>query len=568
MRICVILFTTNIIVFGVLAKTDCKVKLQQCENRRPPPHKPVCGTDNRTYPNRCELLRIQCTQNSPLTVKHKGKCKEKQPCWIDQGKKMTKTNGKNQKIMADDIPECLADGTYAPVQCNKSTGYCWCVTPNGKVIPRTSARHRRLECPKRGRENNSQDSGDEAGHSSRKGCDEINKNIFINNLVRIFKTEFSREIFRKQYSYIPTNLNVSTLEQNAIQWKFVTLDKDKNNSLNKNEYRDLRKLVKKVVKPRKCSRMFIRICDTDQSSVITKQEWTNCLNVSTNEEHYRRPVEETSSADTDTDTDTEDVDLVQPETDPATVLEESVLPLKDHTSENEKEHEGKVNDCLADRKAVLDELKLDEPRLAQMIKSGNQDMLYVPECLSDGRYNKVQCYHSTGYCWCVLEDSGKPIPGTSVKNSDPKCDNIQTLLRPMKGCPDHKKIALIKGLMNFFQHNVTSPSSSIDLNSKDNHKEHEQTASLGFQNLDLNKNQVLDKKEWKPIRSIMSTNKMLKRCGRKFPRYCDMNHDNKITMTEWIQCLNLQTITSLDIHSSLMSSRHGPNPESFLKEDD
>lgn len=64
---------------------------------------------------------------------------------------MTKTNGKNQKIMADDIPECLADGTYAPVQCNKSTGYCWCVTPNGKVIPRTSARHRRLECPKRGK---------------------------------------------------------------------------------------------------------------------------------------------------------------------------------------------------------------------------------------------------------------------------------------------------------------------------------------------------------------------------------------------------------------------------------
>lgn len=29
-------------------------------------------------------------------------------------------------------------------------------------------------------------------------------------------------------------------------------------------------------------------------------------------------MEETSSADTDTDTDTEDVDLVQPETDPAT----------------------------------------------------------------------------------------------------------------------------------------------------------------------------------------------------------------------------------------------------------
>ena len=39
----------------------------------------------------------------------------------------------------------------------------------------------------------------------------------------------------------------------------------------------------------------------------------------------------------------------------------------------------------------------------------------------------------TGYCWCVDEDSGKPIPGTSVKDQVPKCDAIAAPMRPMNG---------------------------------------------------------------------------------------------------------------------------------------
>lgn len=38
-----------------------------------------------------------------------------------------------------------------------------------------------------------------------------------------------------------------------------------------------------------------------------------------------------------------------------------------------------------------------------------------------------------GYCWCVDEDSGKPIPGTSVKDPNPQCDAVQPPPRPMKG---------------------------------------------------------------------------------------------------------------------------------------
>jgi len=67
------------------------------------------------------------------------------------------------------------------------------------------------------------------------------------------------------------------LDKRAIEWKFSTLDVDKSNNLTKVEYRDLRKLVRKVVRPKRCARAFIRMCDMDHNIVLSKTEWTNCL---------------------------------------------------------------------------------------------------------------------------------------------------------------------------------------------------------------------------------------------------------------------------------------------------
>ena len=40
------------------------------------------------------------------------------------------------------VPTCREDGFYAPVQCHGSTGFCWCVTKDGKKIPNTDVRGR------------------------------------------------------------------------------------------------------------------------------------------------------------------------------------------------------------------------------------------------------------------------------------------------------------------------------------------------------------------------------------------------------------------------------------------
>ena len=52
--------------------------------------------------------------------------------------------------------------------------------------------------------------------------------------------------------------------------------------------------------------------------------------------------------------------------------------------------------------------------------------IFIPECIGEGRYRAEQCHNSTGYCWCVDSQTGKPIPGTSTHNVVPDCSNIRS----------------------------------------------------------------------------------------------------------------------------------------------
>ncbi|KAJ9587608.1 hypothetical protein L9F63_018990, partial [Diploptera punctata] len=53
----------------------CNLRFVSCssnEDRR----RPVCGSDNLTYQNRCHLLQAQC-QGVAVTIQHRGRCKGK-----------------------------------------------------------------------------------------------------------------------------------------------------------------------------------------------------------------------------------------------------------------------------------------------------------------------------------------------------------------------------------------------------------------------------------------------------------------------------------------------------------
>ncbi|XP_007548367.1 CD74 molecule, major histocompatibility complex, class II invariant chain a [Poecilia latipinna] len=45
---------------------------------------------------------------------------------------------------------------------------------------------------------------------------------------------------------------------------------------------------------------------------------------------------------------------------------------------------------------------------------------YKPQCDEQGHYKPMQCWHATGFCWCV-DQSGNPIQGTTMRGR-PDCN--------------------------------------------------------------------------------------------------------------------------------------------------
>lgn len=103
--------------------------------------------------------------------------------------------------------------------------------------------------------------------AKKKGCSSADKNQFNANLLKMFNNEFLRQAKHAG----------GASEKKVLDWKFTALDKNSNNILDKNEFRELKRLVKGVVKPKRCSRAFGRFCDIDTDERLTKVEWANCF---------------------------------------------------------------------------------------------------------------------------------------------------------------------------------------------------------------------------------------------------------------------------------------------------
>ena len=64
----------------------------------------------------------------------------------------------------------------------------------------------------------------------------------------------------------------------AVTWKFQQMDQDGNRVLGRQEYRNLRRLVRRSrdIEPRSCAREFPLLCDTDSNNKISFREWASC----------------------------------------------------------------------------------------------------------------------------------------------------------------------------------------------------------------------------------------------------------------------------------------------------
>ncbi|KAI9551395.1 hypothetical protein GHT06_021728 [Daphnia sinensis] len=268
----------------------------------------------------------------------------------------------------------------------------------------------------------------------------------------------------------------------------------------------------------------------------------------------------------------------------------SSISLQEASSVEENEPV-EANDCYSDREAAQEE-----------VDHGAQGM-YVPECTPDNKYQRVQCHKSAGYCWCANDETGKPIPGTSVQNSKPtNCDNLpahvlnrptpppppkenlKPVYRPLtaeEACTGKRKSRLQSDMVEFFKENLAAFLVNKTANNPNsiagpdyNLPPRERVAKWQLQQLDANKNNVIDRQETRELRLLFKRSQKLRRCSKKLPAFCDTNADKKITTDEWLQCLGVVKAEVSNIASPIIPAggsssgkRRGPNPLStYLKD--
>lgn len=83
----------------------------------------------------------------------------------------------------------------------------------------------------------------------------------------------------------------------------------------------------------------------------------------------------------------------------------------------------------------------------------------------------------------------------------------------------------------FYFHSIAGPDYNLP--------PRERVAKWQLQQLDANKNNVIDRQETRELRLLFKRSQKLRRCSKKLPAFCDMNADKRITADEWLQCLGV-----------------------------
>ncbi|XP_030574360.1 SPARC-related modular calcium-binding protein 1 isoform X12 [Archocentrus centrarchus] len=398
--------------------------------------KPVCGSDGRSYESNCELQKARC-KDKTLTLAHRGRCRGKNwvlpvapaPTATSEGRDLELKDAGQSKCRVERnqaleqarrpqssesmfIPECNEDGTFAQVQCHTFTGYCWCVTSDGKPVSGSSVHNRTPVC---------------SGSVTDKPPGPPNSG-------------------RKDDGSKPT----PTMETHV---------------------------------------------PPEGDEITAPTLWIKQLVYKQNNSSSRKPE--------------------------------------------------KVPSCDQERQGAQEEAR-----------QNSRETIFIPDCGPGGLYKPVQCHQSTGYCWCVLVDTGRPIPGTSTRYQTPECDGAARSRvsdteeafqgRELTGCPEGKKMEFITSLVDALTTdmvqaiNSPAPSSGGRFVEPDpSHTLEERVVHWYFAQLDDNGSQDINKKELKPFKKYLKKKAKPKKCARRFTDYCDLNKDRAISLQELKGCLGV-----------------------------
>ncbi|KAK7505497.1 hypothetical protein BaRGS_00003242, partial [Batillaria attramentaria] len=531
-------------LFRSLRASSCTVDCSQAKGEY------VCGTDGVTYASRCELQRAKQCDNkradgSRVKVRSKGRCPggshvlpgaRATPCHVleeslaraasreraqdtDVVSKCFQEREEARKAARRDssdvlIPSCNSDGTYSEVQCHTATRYCWCVTKDGRHIPGTSVQERRPRCKAAELRAVSYVT---LVASLRKACGSKERQSFNAELVKVFREEYERMLTASgpqpggEYDSTPTQLQKDaapsdddvSIEKKIVIWKFSQLDTNADGVLSFKEIRSFRRMVKKLIKPRRCAKRFHKYCDKDSDRRIQKTEWTLCLGVDIKQCTVRKRQRQLCSLEAAYEIASDCVRNLYATygiaTDSACSLHVAIAchtaapfppalrppsdlpplssrPVSAHSNRKNRTDSNNRN-CQDERQAALLHAR-EEP-------TAN---IYIPRCQPSGLWTQAQCHEATQYCWCVSEQDGVPIAGTSTYKVEPNCTIRDH--RQMKGCPFEQKRRFIVDLMADLTQEMTANNQSAQAQGpgSDTTSTRERVARWKLETLDKNNN--------------------------------------------------------------------------------
>ncbi|XP_066947053.1 SPARC-related modular calcium-binding protein 2-like isoform X5 [Macrobrachium rosenbergii] len=453
----------------LLRTVDCNT---DCQSRS---SEPVCGTNGQTYDSICDLERDICKKGN-VKLKHKGECTLAEKCEGNRAFQLEQVA--NGKLVH--VPTCLPDGSYAPVQCHNFTLFCWCSTVNGQIISETITKNKTPQCL------GNRTSAPPPDPPQQDRCRGKKRNLFFANMLKLIMKDYRLQASGERGSQVE-----------AIKWKWGQLDRDDDGILKRREYRDFRRIVKKFVEPKKCSKLFPRICDANQDKKLTQDEWKICFTQTQRTDRQGKKV-------------------------PGKKCQ------KGRRCGRKPESKRPKPSCEREREMLLQDANMEN------------NSIPILECQGNGNYKPIQCHK--GYCFCVDEFTGNSLEGTTVTNGTPDCSKPFPHARDWPGCVGKNKTRFMQDLKKYLLNKVDSDGgSSPTADASSQQSVEEFAAKYHFSHLDKNGNSYLERRERKELKKFLKRNPKLRVCGKKLAKYCDVDSDQRVSLDEWVACVILPT---------------------------
>ncbi|XP_078262826.1 uncharacterized protein nid2a isoform X4 [Rhinoraja longicauda] len=316
----------------------------------------------------------------------------------------------SQSLLGHHIPQCDEEGNFRPMQCQSSTGHCWCVYENGQQVPgsRTLPGTAQPRC-----------GTTEASDRPKTACEQQRDRLEAEVRLRGSQPPLGHHIPQcdEEGNFRPTQCHSSTghcwcvYENGQEVPGSRTLPGTSQPRCGTTEASDRPKTACEQQRDRLEAEVRLRGSQPPLGHHIPQCD----------EEGNFRPTQCHSSTGHCWCVYENGQEVPGSRTLPGTAQ-----PRCGTTAADERPKSA----CEQHQERMEAEVSLRGPLVG----------LHVPQCDEEGNFRPMQCQSSTGHCWCVYEN-GQEVPGTRTPpgTAQPRCGTTETKEHPKTACEQQRQ---------------------------------------------------------------------------------------------------------------------------------